>query len=402
MPPKTTSNQSCNGSIILPLPIVYIGTMKRKSISKDHNPAIKGYLPIRISLPSTSTSSSNSKQQQEHSFTSFIYIKEHIQRSQGTNTNANSSGGGSDTLFISNAPSNGPIRTDLLLQSLFEVYGDIERVTVAQNPRKANLSSNIDDDETATEIFREAAISNLDVGNIFATHNKSEKGNGKFAHVVFTSSKEMKRALKLIKKEISDAASKNNGVFVMKLNDDRMEQLKLESQQIANQQQNREEEDSGDSHDEDEEDATNQLTGIQAIVAQARRTANRNISRSKLMQLCNEAMASYETQETLQEENAKRLAEEPDEDGFITVTSKSSTPSFGITNDLEEEVHARRGKGKRNRKRKGGSGADELTDFYRFQLKEQRKKEVTDLKQRFEEDLKKVKQMKEERKFRPF
>jgi len=380
--------------------------MKKKSISKDHNPAIKGYLPIRISLPSISTSSSNSKQQQQHSFTSFIYIKEHIQRSQGTNTtNNSSSSGGSDTLFISNAPSNGPIRTDLLLQSLFEVYGDIERVTVAQNPRKANLSVINNDDEKATEIFRESGISNLDTGNIFATDCKSEKGNGKFAHVVFTSPKEMKRALKLIKKEISDAASKGNGVFVMKLNDDRMEQLKLESQQLATKQQNREEEeDSDDSQDEDTEDTTRQLTGIQAIAAQARRTANRHISRSKLMELCDEAMAAFETQETLQEENAKRLAEEPDEDGFITVTSKSSTPSFGITNDLEEEVHTRRGKSsKRNRKRKAGnSGADELTDFYRFQLKDQRKKEVIDLKQRFEEDLKKVKQMKEERKFRPF
>jgi len=379
--------------------------MKKKSISKDHNPAIKGYLPIRISLPSISTSSSSSKQQQEHSFTSFIYIKEHIQRSQGTNTNNNSSSsGGSDTLFISNAPSNGPIRTDILLQSLFEVYGDIERVTVAQNPRKANLLSINNDDETATEIFRESAISNLDTGNIFATDCKSKKGNGKFAHVVFTSSKEMKRALKLIKKEIS---SVKDGVFVMKLNDDRMEQLKLESQQLATQQnreEEEEEEDNDDSQDEDEEDTTHQLTGIQAIAAQARHTANRHISRSKLMQMCNEAMASYETQETIQEENAKRLAEEPDEDGFITVTSKSSTPSFGITNDLEEEIHTRRGKSsKRNRKRKAGaSGADELTDFYRFQLKEQRKKEVIDLKQRFEEDLKKVKQMKEERKFRPF
>ena len=381
--------------------------MKKKSISKDHNPAIKGYLPIRILLPSLSTSSSSSKQQ--HSFTSFIYIKEHIQRSQGSNaTNNSSSGGGSDTLFISNAPSNGIIRTDLLLQSLFEVYGDIERVTVAQNPRKANLSTNNNDDEKATEIFREAAISNLDIGNIFATHNKSEKGNGKFAHIVFTSPKEMKRALKLIKKEISDAASKDNGVFVMKLNDDRMEQLKLESQQLATQQNKEEEEDcdesNEESNEEDEEvDTTSQLTGIQAIAAQARHTANRHISRSKLMQMCNEAMAAFETQETLQEENAKRLAEEPDEDGFITVTSKSSTPSFGITNDLEEEVYTRRGKSGRNRKRKaGGSGADELSDFYRFQLKEQRKKEVIDLKQRFEEDLKKVKQMKEERKFRPF
>ena len=160
--------------------------------------------------------------------------------------------------------------------------------------------------------------------------------------------------------------------------------------------------DEEDEESNDEEGETEQLTGIHAVAAQARQKAGRHISRQKLMQMCNDAMASFESEEAEAERKAKLAAEQPDEDGFITVTHKS-TPSFGATNDLEEEQYHRRKAGKRNRKRKGGaSGADELSDFYRFQLKESRKKEVHDLKKRFEEDLAKVKKLKEERAYRPF
>ena len=98
------------------------------------------------------------------------------------------------------------------------------------------------------------------------------------------------------------------------------------------------------------------------------------MSRQQLMQLCNETMAAYEDQEAEAERRAKLAAEQPDEDGFITVTH-GTTPSFGAANDFEEEKHGahRRKAGKRSRKRKA-TGADELQDFYRFQMKETRKK----------------------------
>ena len=373
------------------------------------NPAIKGYLPIRISLPPI--------QHHHSSFTSFIYIKEHIQRSQGSSTKSNSSnsdaGGGGSTLFIANAPSNGPIRTDLFLRALFEPYGDISRVTVAKDPRKAQLmgGSGEDDNKEAVEIFREAALSGLDDSNssLFATKSTSRKGDGKFAHVVFTSSKEMKKALKSIKREISEV-SNDDGAFVMQLDGDKMDELMIESeQQLSTQKQNEEDD---DEDEDDEEETTNQpttstLSGIHAIAAQSQQKAYRHMSREKLMEMCNSAMSAFETQEAELERRAKLAAEQPDDDGFITVTHKKSnaTPvSFGITNDFEEDQYHRRKAGKRSRKRKANttSGADELSDFYRFQLKESRKKEVSNLKERFEEDLKQVKKMKEERAYRPF
>lgn len=60
---------------------------------------------------------------------------------------------------------------------------------------------------------------------------------------------------------------------------------------------------------------------------------------------------------------------------------------------------------------KRGSGAPrertkkndkELTNFYRFQIREQKQKKLFDLRKKFEEDREKVAVMKAGRKFKPF
>ena len=364
--------------------------MKKQSKSNhQQNPPIKGYQPIRIPLPPVG--------KHEHSFTSFIYIKEHIQKTQSNNASGGNNGG-SATLFVANAPSNGPIRADLFLRALFESYGDIQRVTVA---RKVGAITTGDGDD-AVELFREAALQGMDY-NSFASDSSTVKGDGKFAHVVFTSGKELKKATKALKKEMSGAGE---DLFVIRLDNDRMEQLKMETAQLMMSTRSNNDSDSEDDEEEVTDATTSNLTGIQAVAEQARQKAGRHISRQKLLEMCNAAMAAFEDEEAESERRAKLAAEQPDEDGFITVTHGSSAPSFGTTNDLEEEQYHRRKGGKRNRKRKAASGvvsgADELQDFYRFQLKETRKKEVGDLKKRFEEDLAKVKKMKEERAYRPF
>jgi ribosomal RNA-processing protein 7 len=357
--------------------------MKKETKANRRNPPIKGYLPIRIELPPVGG------KDDRHTFTSFIYIKEHAQTSQqGSNGILGGSGGA--TLFIANAPANGPIRTDLFLRALLEPYGDIIRVTVAQDPRRVGSSSSAGEEE-AVEMFREAALTEVDAENA-TSFGRTRRGDGKFAHVVFSSSKEMKNAIKMLNREMSAATD----VFAMRLGDEMIDRLKMETAQLS----------SNENHDDDddvcdEEALDHSLTGIHAIAAQSRQKAGRHISRQKLMQMCNDAMASFESEEEEAARRAKLAGDQPDEDGFVTVTHKS-TPSFGAANDMEEELHHRRKAGKRNRKRKGGSGADELSDFYRFQMKETRKKEAHDLKKRFEEDLAKVKKMKEDRAYRPF
>eukprot|EP00986_Skeletonema_menzelii_P007924 scaffold3173_cov143-Skeletonema_menzelii.AAC.12 len=362
-----------------------MGKKTTTNSSLQKNPPIRGYLPICITLPSI-----DSVNDRKHTYTSFIYVKEHIKKS-------NNSEEGGAALFVANAPSNGPIRTDLFLRALFEPYGDIQRVTVTQNPKNDGGKSSFehgDDVNAAGEIFREAALAGLD--GVAESRESRNRRDGKFAHVVFTSSKGLKKALKALQSEMTESED----LFTLTLSDDKMDDLKLETAQLLSSGDDAIE--VGGDEDVDEENGATSLTGIQAVAEQARQKAYRHLSRQQLMQLCNETMAAYEDQEAEAERRAKLAAEQPDEDGFITVTH-GTTPSFGATNDFEEEKHGahRRKAGKRSRKRKA-TGADELQDFYRFQMKETRKKEVQDLKARFEEDLKKVRKMKEQRAFRPF
>ena len=86
----------------------------------------------------------------------------------------------------------------------------------------------------------------------------------------------------------------------------------------------------------------------------------------------------------MQLEKSKRLKEkrnQPDEDGFITVVHSTKTNESN---------------GKK-RKKKG-----ELVNFYRFQQKENKMKELDELRKKFELDKKKIEEMKNQRKFKPF
>ncbi|KAI1284045.1 ribosomal RNA-processing protein 7-domain-containing protein [Xylaria sp. FL0933] len=90
---------------------------------------------------------------------------------------------------------------------------------------------------------------------------------------------------------------------------------------------------------------------------------------------------------------AKRLRNEPDEDGFVMVTRGGrSAPAR-----RDEAEEAKQKMLDRQQKKK-----DETQNFYRFQLREKRKAEQMELLKKFDEDKKKVQAMKEKRgKFRP-
>ncbi|OAA69501.1 hypothetical protein ISF_02771 [Cordyceps fumosorosea ARSEF 2679] len=92
-------------------------------------------------------------------------------------------------------------------------------------------------------------------------------------------------------------------------------------------------------------------------------------------------------------ELAKRLRNEPDEDGFVTVTRGGRTAP---ASKYEAEEAKRRMVEKDSKKK------SEMTDFYRFQLRARRKDEQAALMKRFQQDREKVNAMKEKRgKFRP-
>lgn len=92
-------------------------------------------------------------------------------------------------------------------------------------------------------------------------------------------------------------------------------------------------------------------------------------------------------------ELAKRLRNEPDEDGFITVTrgGRATPASRAEAEEAKQRMVDRQTKKK-----------SELRDFYRFQLRERRKMEQAALLRRFEADKRKVEAMREKRgKFKP-
>lgn len=87
-------------------------------------------------------------------------------------------------------------------------------------------------------------------------------------------------------------------------------------------------------------------------------------------------------------EIAKRLRNEPDEDGFVTVT-RGGRNAPASKNEAEE---ARKKMLEKQEKKR-----EELANFYRFQLREKKKEEQAELVKRFEEDRKKIEAMRSQR-----
>ncbi|KAH0847818.1 hypothetical protein AYO21_04024 [Fonsecaea monophora] len=106
-------------------------------------------------------------------------------------------------------------------------------------------------------------------------------------------------------------------------------------------------------------------------------------SRKDLLRSVNAYMTAYaQLEESRSRENARKRAV-PDDDGFITVTRGSR----GSARVDEAKESAERHKEK----------ATAFEDFYRFQMREKRKQEQEEMVKRFEEDKKKVEEMRARR-----
>jgi hypothetical protein len=101
---------------------------------------------------------------------------------------------------------------------------------------------------------------------------------------------------------------------------------------------------------------------------------------SSLQDLVDTALTRFNEDEKARMLSLTRLRSEPDEEGFITVTRR----------EREEIVVERKNK------------AVNLEDFYKFQKREKRAKQMEELRRKFEEDKIKVERAKMTRKFKPF
>lgn len=106
--------------------------------------------------------------------------------------------------------------------------------------------------------------------------------------------------------------------------------------------------------------------------------------KATLLESVNVYMTAFGNLEASRAHALARQRQEPDEEGFITVTK-------GGRNAPARQEEAQERAEKEKEKRKG------LDDFYRFQTREKRKERAGELMKKFEEDKQKVRQMKERR-----
>ncbi|CAG9767988.1 unnamed protein product [Ceutorhynchus assimilis] len=93
------------------------------------------------------------------------------------------------------------------------------------------------------------------------------------------------------------------------------------------------------------------------------------------------------------EEAGKKKVEEIDDEGWTVVTKKSRNP--GIANKESVKI-------KINEKISQASKKKELQNFYTFQIKQSKQKNLTMLRKNYEEAKKKVTLMKSSRRFKPY
>ncbi|XP_046403642.1 ribosomal RNA-processing protein 7 homolog A isoform X2 [Ischnura elegans] len=102
-------------------------------------------------------------------------------------------------------------------------------------------------------------------------------------------------------------------------------------------------------------------------------------------------MANYDEQE--RESRQKEKEEGADEEGWVTVTKRGRNPGFSRKESVHRKVMGRE-RQKRSRK--------ELLNFYTFQIRESKMKHIAELRQKFEEDKKRISVLKQARRFKPF
>ncbi|KAF9791538.1 hypothetical protein SFRURICE_003234 [Spodoptera frugiperda] len=96
---------------------------------------------------------------------------------------------------------------------------------------------------------------------------------------------------------------------------------------------------------------------------------------------------------TKKADKKEKELEQEDDEGWVTVTKRGKVQSFARSEKVENKIMQ---KEEKNKKRK------ELKNFYTFQIRESKMKHIVSLRQKFEEDKRKIAQIKQSRRFKPF
>ncbi|KAK9238024.1 ribosomal RNA-processing protein 7-domain-containing protein [Lipomyces kononenkoae] len=294
-------------------------------------------LPIHLPAPLTSAGPSSDSDDendfQQKPVVHYLYVRKH-------ETPGDSSP--SRTLFIANLPID---TTTLHIHILFSAFADvapsnIETVTFLPSP--TGFSFQLIPSLSSLKGLQESELSQI--RRILPT--------GSAAHVLFTDTKTMNKALSALK-------FKHDAILSWRLFDS----------------------------------AEKEIQDAKAMTGSARYLAihqRRNISSSALQVTVDRFMTAYNKAETEREREAKRARSMPDEDGFVTVSRGVGRTGTGTSSDaLKEEAKKRQKKG-------------ELKDFYRFQIREEKKVRMNELLKNFKMDQEKIRELKAQRRFKLF
>ncbi|XP_054288578.1 ribosomal RNA-processing protein 7 homolog A [Macrosteles quadrilineatus] len=129
------------------------------------------------------------------------------------------------------------------------------------------------------------------------------------------------------------------------------------------------------------------VTGLRKWAAEYN---SRVVDASALQTEVDSYMATFDQAEAERLESEKQTE---DEDGWVTVTKRGRNPGFARKESVANRIMDKEQK-KRSKK--------QLLNFYRFQIKESKMNHLMGLRQKFEEDKKKIALLKQTRKFKPF
>uniref|UniRef100_A0A6M2DKG1 Hipothetical protein n=1 Tax=Xenopsylla cheopis TaxID=163159 RepID=A0A6M2DKG1_XENCH len=120
---------------------------------------------------------------------------------------------------------------------------------------------------------------------------------------------------------------------------------------------------------------------------------NNSIIDENIMQVeIDKFMKIYDQEENKKLQHEKSL-QEADDEGWVTVTKHGRKPGFARKESVENKIL---------QKDKAGKKRKELLNFYTFQIRESKMKHLVSLRQKFEEDKKRIALLKQSRKFKPF
>ncbi|GFU10347.1 ribosomal RNA-processing protein 7 homolog A [Nephila pilipes] len=120
---------------------------------------------------------------------------------------------------------------------------------------------------------------------------------------------------------------------------------------------------------------------------------NSFIDAQQLQDEISDFMKEYDTKQEEEKQKEKEKLEEPDEEGWVTVSKYSKKPKIprieSVTNRILD-------------KRKAAQSRLHLLAFYKNQLRDAKMEEIRELRKKFENDKAKIAVMRSSRKFKPF